>query len=142
MKRTLRLMTVLVVLAPLVFAAREPDLSVLPAQFRGVVLRPDGQTPVEGLPVRVWDAATEKVIFKTRTDENGTFAVPELKEGDHYITIGSVRVDMRLLTARAGVNPQPHGLVVVLHNRMVGAPILLPLVSGAGTAALPQIMSP
>jgi hypothetical protein len=141
--------TAIVALAVLVFtgswasAARAPDLSALPAELRGVVLNPDGRTPVDGLPVRVWDSSTEKVIFKTRTDRSGVFGVPELKEGDHYITVGSVRIDMRLLTARAGVTPQPHGLVIVVPRRLGAAPILLPTtLITAAPIALPQVMSP
>jgi hypothetical protein len=131
---------ILVALCWTAAAARTPDLSVLPAEFRGVVVYPDGETPVEGLPVRVWDAQNEKVIFRTRTDGSGQFVIPELKEGEHYITVGSVRVDMRLLTARAGVVPQAHGLVIVIPKRMPIMPILVP--GTAAAAVVPQIMSP
>ena len=121
-------------------AAVSPDLSVLPGEFSGVVMYPDGRTPVEGLAVRVWDAQTEKIVFRTRTDKDGAFGIPELPEGDRYVTVGSVRIDMKLLTARAGITPQPHGLVIVLPKRMPLAPILIP--STATAAALPKIMSP
>jgi hypothetical protein len=126
-------------------AARMPDISVLPAEFRGVVLYPDGETPAEGLPVRVWDAQSEKVIYKTQTDANGVFVIPELPEGERYFTVGSVRVDMRLLTARAGVVPQAHGLVIVVPNRLPILPILVPTIPAAAAAAIvpqPLIMSP
>jgi hypothetical protein len=142
MKKLLLVMAV-AALAFGAYAAKAPDMSVLPAEFRGVVLYPDGKTPVDGVPVRVWDSATEKVIYRTRTDETGVFQLPELKEGDHYITVGSVRIDMRLLTARAGVNPQPHGLVIVVPKRVSPAAILLPIVpTTAAAATLPQVMSP
>jgi hypothetical protein len=114
-------------------------MSVLPAEFRGVILSSDGQTPLEGMTVRVWDAQNEKVIYRTQTDKNGEFAIPELKEGDRYITAGSVRIDMRLLTARAGINPQPHGIVIVVPHRATVLPVLVPT---AATAAIPKIMSP
>jgi hypothetical protein len=46
---------------------------------------------------------------------------------------------MRVLTARAGVTPQPHGLVVVIPKRMPVMPILAP---GAVATTLPLVMSP
>ena len=143
MRRAILVFVALVLTGVWALAARAPDLSVLPAELRGVVLNADGRTPVEGLPVRVWDATTEKVIFKTRTDRSGVFDIPELKEGDQYITVGSVRIDMRLLTARAGITPQPHGLVIVVPRRLGAAPILLPTtIITAAPVALPQVMSP
>lgn len=129
---------VLTVLAVTALAA-PPDLSVLPARVRGVVLLPDGETPVERMQVRLWNAETEAIVFRTRTDDAGVFEVPELREGSHYVTVGPVRIDMRILTARAGVTPQPHGLVVVMPKRMPLIPILVP---GAVAAALPTVMSP
>ena len=119
--------------------AAPPDLSVLPAKVRGVVLLPDGETPVNKLPVRLWNAETEEVVFKTRTSRDGVFEVPKLTEGSHYVTVGPVRIDMRILTARAGVTPQPHGLVIVVPKRLPMMPVLIP---GATAIALPKIMSP
>lgn len=79
------------------------------------------------------------MVFKTRTDADGIFEVPKLTEGSHYVTVGPVRIDMRVLTARAGVTPQPHGLVVVVPKRLPMMPVLIP---GATALALPRIMSP
>ena len=120
--------------------AAPPDLAVLPAEVRGVVLFPDGETPVEKLRVRVWNAKTEEIVYKTETDKNGVFTVPRMEEGSHYVTVGPVRIDMRVLTARAGVTPQPHGVVVVVPKRMPMIPALIP--GAAAAAALPQVMSP
>ena len=81
-------------------------------------------------------------MYRTRTDKSGVFNVPELDEGSHYVTVGPVRIDMEVLTARAGVTPQPHGFVVVIPKRM---PLLQPIVPGsvtAATAVIPQVMSP
>jgi hypothetical protein len=122
-----------------VASAAAPDLSVLPARVRGVVLLPDGETPVSRLQVRLWNADTEEVVFKTRTNTDGVFEVPKLSEGSHYVTVGPVRIDMRILTARAGVTPQPHGLVVVVPKRLPMMPVLIP---GATALALPRVMSP
>jgi hypothetical protein len=121
-------------------AENSPDLSVLPSTFRGVMLYPDGKTPVEKVGVTVWNADTEEVVFKTKTDRDGVFEIPRLEEGNHYVTAGPVRIDMRLLRARGGVKPQAHGLVVVVPKRMPVAHFLVPGVAAAGL--VPQIMSP
>ncbi len=130
---------VVALVCSMAYAAPAPDLSVLPARVRGVVLLPDGETPVDGLQVRLWDADSEEVVFKSRTDKDGVFEVPKLTEGSHYVTVGPVRIDMRILTARAGVTPQPHGLVVVVPKRLPMMPVLIP---GATAMALPRVMSP
>jgi len=134
-------LALLVIAAAGVTRAAPPDVAVLPAEVRGVVLFPDGETPVDDLRVRVWNADTEKVVYRTRTDENGVFSVPKLDEGTHYVTVGPVRIDMRVLTARAGVTPQSHGFLVVVPKRM---PLMQPFVPSSISAAaiLPQVMSP
>ncbi|MBL7076073.1 MAG: carboxypeptidase regulatory-like domain-containing protein [Kiritimatiellae bacterium] len=132
-------MALLVALACGAAYAARPDLSVLPARVRGVVLLPDGETPVSGLQVRLWNAESEEVIFRSRTNKDGVFEVPKMTEGSHYVTVGPVRIDMRILTARAGVTPQPHGLVVVVPKRLPMMPVLIP---GATAMALPRVMSP
>jgi hypothetical protein len=121
-------------------AENTPDLSVLPSTFRGVMLYPDGKTPVERVRVTVWNADTEEVVFKTKTDREGMFEIPRLDEGNHYVTAGPVRIDMRLLRARGGVKPQSHGLVIVVPKRMPVAHILVPGAAAAGF--VPKIMSP
>ncbi len=136
---TVLLAVLLVALVSGVTHAAPPDLSVLPAKVRGVVLLPDGETPVNGLQVRLWNAESEKVIFRSRTNKDGVFEVPKLTEGSHYVTVGPVRIDMRILTARAGVMPQPHGLVLVIPKRLPMMPVLIP---GATAMALPRVMSP
>lgn len=117
-------------------AVAAPDMTVLPAEVRGIVLLPDGETPVERLAVKVWNAETEEVIYRTRTNEDGVFTVPRLTEGDHYATVGPVRIDMRILTARGGVVPQAHGVVVVVPNRAPAVPVLLPTTMSTAAAAL------
>mgnify|MGYP003572490354 CR=1 FL=1 len=120
--------------------AAEPDIAVLPAEVRGMVMFPDGETPVDRMRVRVWDADTEKVVFKTRTNSEGVFTLPRPEEGNHYVTVGPVRIDMRVLTARAGVTPQPHGFVLVVPKRLPVTPMLVP--GAAAAAGLPRVMSP
>jgi len=137
--RTVLMAVLLVTLVCGAAYAARPDLSVLPAKVRGVVLLPDGETPVGGLQVRLWNAESEEVIFRSRTNKDGVFEVPKMIEGSHYVTVGPVRIDMRILTARAGVTPQPHGLVVVIPKRLPMMPVLIP---GATAMALPRVMSP
>ena len=141
------MMALLVALVAVGTSQAAPDVAVLPAEVRGVVLFPDGETPVDRLPVRVWNADTEEVVFKTRTNGDGVFDVPRLEEGNHYVTVGPVRIDMRILTARAGVTPQPHGFVVVIPKRMPAIQTLVPSSITAAAAALsvdepPEIVSP
>lgn len=122
------------------WAEQAPDLLAPVSSFRGVVLYPDGETPVGKLRVRVWNADTDEVVYTVRTGADGVFEIPKLGEGNHYVTVGSVRIDMQLLKPRAGVTPQPHGIVVVVPKRL---PIMQFLIPGAGAAALaPQVMSP
>ncbi len=127
-------------------AQAAPDVTVLPAEVRGVVLFPDGATPVDRLPVKVWNADTEEVIFRTRTDADGVFNVPRLEEGNHFVTVGPVRIDMQILTARAGVTPQPHGFVVVIPKRMPMIATMVPSTITAAAAAVastaPVVVSP
>jgi len=141
--RPLKLVVPVLVLASAIAlqaAENTPDLSVLPSTFRGVMLYPDGRTPVERVRVSVWNADSEEVVFKTRTDREGVFEIPLLQEGNHYVTAGPVRIDMRLLRARGGAKPQPHGLVIVVPKRMPVAHILVPGTAAAGF--IPRIMSP
>jgi hypothetical protein len=71
MKRHAWLLVAVLVLAAGLVEAAPPDLSVLPARVRGVVLLPDGESPVSKMQVRLWNADTEEVVFRTRTDEDG-----------------------------------------------------------------------
>lgn len=138
-------LTVLVAFALTGVTQAAPDVAVLPAEVRGVVLFPDGETPADRLSVTVWNADTEEIVYRTRTDKNGVFDVPRLEEGNHYVTVGPVRIDMRILTARAGVTPQPHGFVVVIPKRMPIVQTLVPSTLTAAAAALPaapQVVSP
>jgi len=139
MKTLLIVLTLIVTVSVTGLAEMEPDLAVLPADFHGVVFYPDGETPVSKLRVRVWNAETEEVVHRTRTDSDGAFTIPTLPEGEHYVTVGPVRIDVRTLTGRAGVTPQPHGLVIVVPKRAPAATIIVP---GAVAATTPLVISP
>lgn len=117
-----------------------PDLTAAASALRGVVLYPDGETSVSKLSVRVWNADTEEVVFKTRTGKDGVFEIPKLPEGNHYVTVGPVRIDMRMLRPRAGFTPQPHGLLIVVPKTMPIANIWVPGAAAAGL--VPRVVSP
>lgn len=140
MKAKLAVIAALTAIAGVGVAQAAPDVAVLPAEVRGVVLFPDGKTAVDNLAVTVWNADTEEIVFRTKTDNDGVFNVPRLAEGNHYVSVGPVRIDMRILTARAGVTPQPHGFVVVIPKRMPLIQVLAP--STITAAAAPFIVSP
>ena len=140
MKTLLIVLTMTVVMSAIGVAETTPDIAVLPAQFRGIVLYPDGETPTSKLRVRVWDSESEEVVHRTRTDKNGVFSIPQLPEGSHYVTVGPVRIDVRTMTGRAGVTPQPHGLVIVVPKRAPGVTLMIPGATAAAVA--PLVISP
>jgi hypothetical protein len=109
------------------------DMSVLPGSLRGIVLWPDGKTPVEDMRIHVWDAKNERTVFKTRTNDDGVFHLPEFTEGELYLTAGPVRIDMTVLTPQDGLITQPHAVVIILPKVMPFMPRILPF---AGTAPL------
>lgn len=108
-----------------------------PESTRGVVLWSDGRTPVYRLRVRVWDADEERCIYRTRTDENGVFAIPELGEGNHYVTVGPVKIELNVFKERAGLQTQQNGIVVVL-PRALAFPSDLSPVGALAASALPD----
>tara|TARA_R110000824_G_scaffold218435_1_gene405026 strand:+ start:3119 stop:3583 length:465 start_codon:yes stop_codon:yes gene_type:complete len=98
--------------------AQEPDMIMPKNWIRGVVLLQDGETPVNNLKVRVWDAEKEIIVFKTTTNDDGLFKVPDFDDsGNYYVTIGPVKVDLLVVNAR-GVVPQHNGFVMVMPKRM------------------------
>lgn len=132
MNKTITMFAVLALIAAVGIAHAAPDVAVLPADIRGVVLFPDGKTPADGLTIRVWNAETEEIVFKTKTNKQGIFDLPELEAGNHYVTAGPVRIEMRVLEGRPGTAPQPHGFVVVIPKR---APVIQPLIPTTITAS-------
>jgi hypothetical protein len=132
MKKIVMMLAVLTLVSASGIANAAPDVAVLPADIRGVVLFPDGSTPADGLTIRVWNTETEEIVFKTKTNKQGIFDLPRLDPGDHYVTAGPVRIDMRVLDGRPGTVPQPHGFVVVIPKR---APVIQPLIPTTITAS-------
>ena len=140
-------MCLLGILSVQALAQGEPDMLMPKAKIRGVVLMQDGETPVDGLRVRVWNAQTEEIVYRSTTDEDGLFEVPDFTDsGDYYVTVGPVKVDLRVLAARGPV-PQHNGFVMVLPKRMPIVQTLTPTsLSALAAPALiqeePQIVSP
>ena len=132
MKNTATMLAILAVILAAGIANAAPDVAVLPADIRGVVLFPDGKTPADGLTIRVWNADTEEIVYKTKTNAQGIFDLPEMTIGNHYVTAGPVRIDMRVLEGRPAVTPQPHGFVIVIPKR---APVIQPLIPTTITAS-------
>jgi len=134
----------LIAAAGVAYAA--PDVAVLPAEIQGAVLQPDGSSPLKDIAVKVWNSETEEIVYRTRSDENGLFSVPRYNEGEYYVTAGPVRIDMRVLTPRAAVTPQPHGFVIVVPKRLpIATPLVPATVTAAAAAAIPtepEIVSP
>lgn len=113
-------------------AQGEPDMLMPKAKIRGVVLLQDGETPVSDLRVRVWNATSEEIVFKTTTNDDGLFEVPDFTSaGSYYVTVGPVKVDLSVLAARSAA-PQHNGFVMVLPKRM---PLLQTLTPSTITAA-------
>lgn len=113
------------------------EIELLPEDIVGVVLRPDGKTPIAELPVRVWNTEKNKTIYRTKTDKDGIFRLPALKASRNIVFVGRVKIDMRILSARKDALMQRHDWVIVmprglLMSRMpemadiiMGIPVLL-----------------
>lgn len=139
-KLILQLALAIIIATPIASDIQAADMSVLPSSLRGIVLWPDGETPVYDMRVHVWDAKNERTVFKTRTDKNGVFHLPEFTEGELYLTAGPVRIDLTVLQAQEGIISQPHAVVIILPKVMPFVPRLLPF---AGAAPLfRKVVSP
>jgi hypothetical protein len=99
----------------------------------GVVLHADGITPVAGLPIRVWNESTKKMVCRTKTDRDGIFAIPDnLTKGSTFIYIGRLKVNVQMYAVEEGSIHQHHDIVVVLPRVM-----LMPSMPVVETVILP-----
>lgn len=110
------------------------DMMAPPSALRGVAVWADGETRVEKLRVRLWNAESESVVYRTRTDNNGMFVIPNVSEGPHYLTVGPVRISIDILQPRAGIVAQTHSIVVVIPKRLP----LTPSLASSAVLALPM----
>lgn len=96
-----------------------PQLQTTPDRILGVVLYPDGVTPVGDLPIRIWSVARNKMIYRTATAADGSFSIPALEDGDCYVFVGRLRIDMKVLKARADALWQANDMVIVLPRGLI-----------------------
>jgi len=127
-----------------VLSAAEPETRIIVEQedIVGIVVRPDGETPVPKMPVRVWNAETQKLTLKTRTDANGVFYIPKQKAGDSLIFVGRVKIDLRMLAREEAELGQNHDIVVVLPHRLLVATLPKGMEVPFGLLAIPPLISP
>jgi hypothetical protein len=85
----------------------------------GVALWPDGKSPLHNLPVRVWNTEKNRMIYRTRTDNNGVFRIPKTPVARCWVFVGKVKVDLRILKTEEGTSSQQHALVVVVPRHML-----------------------
>jgi len=104
---------------PLTAEDLEPHMAVAPQEIIGVALFPDGRTPVVGLPVRIWDVAAKRFIYRSRTDKHGVFRVPRLGKGLCSLVVGRVKIDLWVFAKEMEGTPQRHDIVVVVPRKMV-----------------------
>jgi hypothetical protein len=95
------------------------QLELVSKNIVGVVLFPDGETPVESLPIRVWDIDNRKMVHKSKTDADGVFRIPQTDVQRCYIFVGKVKIDTRMLAKNTGTLQQTHNIVVVLSRPML-----------------------
>lgn len=123
------------------------QLELVSESIVGVVLFPDGETPVQNLPIRVWDIDSKKMIHKSSTDADGIFRIPKTNAQRCHIFVGKVQIDTRMLSERAGTVQQSHNIVVVLsrpflianHSKLLDV-IIAPLIMQPPDP--PRIVSP
>ncbi|OGV66984.1 MAG: hypothetical protein A2498_09340 [Lentisphaerae bacterium RIFOXYC12_FULL_60_16] len=121
MKKTIGyIVSGLLILGGSVFAQEGgAQVQFLPQQIIGMVLYPDGQTPVADLPVRLWDVKQKRVLVRSETDEQGRFQIPRQVEGDFMLFVGRLVVDLRILKAAGAAVAQRHDMVMVLPRGML-----------------------
>ncbi|MBA4386572.1 MAG: hypothetical protein C0404_01245 [Verrucomicrobia bacterium] len=103
-----------------------PQVETTPARTYGVVLYPDGVTPVSDLPIRVWSVERRKMVYRTTTAVDGSFSLPELSAGRCQVFVGRLKIDMQVFRPTAESLWQRNDMVIVLPRSM----ILMPSVGG------------
>jgi len=129
---------------PFILSAAEPETHMVVEQEEivGIVVRPDGETPIEKMPVRVWSVESQKITHRTRTDVNGIFHIPRQKVGQALIFVGRVKIDLRILIKDANMVGQHHDIVVVMPHRMLIASLPRAMEIPIGLMAIPPLISP
>lgn len=99
-------------------ASGAPHMQLTSESIVGVVLYPDGATPVPDLAVHVWNEAKQRFVYHTRTNNEGSFEIPWMREGRSFILVGTVKVDLQVMTPEAGTSGQRHDIIVVIPRKM------------------------
>lgn len=95
------------------------QVELLEEDIVGLAVYPDGETPAEDVPVRVWSVDRKEMIYRSRTDENGNFRIPRLESGQNYLFVGRVRINLKIFKPEAGAAHQYHDIVMVVSRGMV-----------------------
>ncbi len=119
------------------------NIELVAENIVGNVIYQDGITPVDNLPVRIWSKDQQKMIFRTRTDKDGVFQLPRMNQGESYIYIGQIKIDMKTLTQGGNMLSQSHDLVVVLSRPFTveTTPRISDMTVGAVSMSSPAILS-
>jgi hypothetical protein len=114
----------------------------------GAVLYPDGVTPVPDLAVHVWSEAKQRFVYRTRTNNDGAFEIPWMREGRSFIIVGTVKVDLQVMAPETGTTGQRHDIIIVVPRKMpigTGTPRAVHMITAPFLMAaplLPSVVSP
>jgi hypothetical protein len=148
LKTTLLILISIFTYTTYTFSQTEVDMVMPKTKLRGAALTQSGEGVIKDIRVRVWDVETEEIVFRTHTNKDGIFVIPDMRSvaGIYYVTVGAVRVDLAVLKSR-GPTPQHNGLVIVMPDKMPIVSTLRPAstVLGAPVSILaiqPEVVSP
>jgi len=96
-----------------------PQLEMLPESLHGIVLFPDGETPVTELPIRLWSTREKRIIYRSDTDNNGTFRIPRLLTGGSMLFVGRLRVNLNIIEKKGDFIAQQHDMILVVPRTML-----------------------
>ena len=93
------------------------NLTILNSNYiNGTVVFEDGETPVVRLPVKMWSINEKKIIYRGKTDTNGEFIVPKVKEKT-TLFVGNISVD--LVSYNISDKNIPLDLIIVLPEKII-----------------------
>ncbi len=113
----------------------EVQVELLEEAIVGLALYPDGETPVVDMPVRVWSVDKREMVYRSRTDGNGNFRIPQLESGQNYLFVGRVRINLKIFKGDANAAHQYHDIIMVVSRGMV-----IPATPSAAYAAIMDVI--
>lgn len=96
-----------------------PRIDMLPESIRGIILYPDGKTPVADVPIRLWSVKEDRIVHRSASDANGAFEIPRMSGGECFLFIGRLRIDLRVLAHHGEALIQQHDMILVMPRRML-----------------------